>query len=155
MDTLLKSAIDVAVSLQNGGGDEVSREDLARFLVAVASDHERVSGALADKIRWITYVPPDKVKPVEITVEPEKVKGKAGTLEIDLDGIGRGAIRIDGQIVDMVYGLRIESRVGKALSVTIDKYVVKKDENGKPDAGIPTVPADLQSVEKAPGWEPG
>ena len=153
MDQKLVEAVAVAKRLEQGQTESVTVEEALASIVLLNLERERVTNLLADKIRWITYVTPERVKGQEIRIEPQKLTVKAGTMELELDGACRGWFKIDGKPVDMVFGCVVDATIGNALSVTLKKYLLNRNADGAPHAPPVAPPSDLYDTATQPGWE--
>jgi excinuclease ABC subunit A len=76
------------------------------------------------------------LKPGErITVLAPLVRGRKGEFREELESLDQQGFRarIDGEMTEIIEGMRLEKRKNHTLEAVVDRVILKLDESGKPD----------------------
>src|SRR6187402_1182664 len=70
-----------------------------------------------------------------ITVMAPLVRGRKGEFREELEALDQQGFRarVDGQMIEIEEGMRLEKRKNHTIEAVVDRILLKKDENGKPD----------------------
>ncbi|ADV82579.1 excinuclease ABC subunit UvrA [Terriglobus saanensis] len=70
-----------------------------------------------------------------ITVMAPLVRGRKGEFREELEALDQQGFRarVDGQMIEIEEGMRLEKRKNHTIEAIVDRILLKKDENGKPD----------------------
>ncbi len=76
------------------------------------------------------------LKPGErISVLAPLVRGRKGEFREELEALDQQGFRarVDGEMIEITEGMRLEKRKNHTLEAVVDRVILKLDENGKPD----------------------
>ena len=76
------------------------------------------------------------LKPGErITVLAPLVRGRKGEFREELESLDQQGFRarVDGEMIEITEGMRLEKRKNHTLEAVVDRVILKLDESGKPD----------------------
>lgn len=70
-----------------------------------------------------------------ITVMAPIVRGRKGEFREELEALDSQGFRarVDGEIIEIEEGMRLEKRKNHTIEAIVDRIILKKDEHGKPD----------------------